>query len=229
MKVCADMTRNLERFQNATRLGGLFLGWADSHVVTVGTGNCTRNEDHTIFWTDGDDLEVLNSAAGGTHVTGHLLVLPNATWGRAATNGSRPAVHHGAVGHLQTTESVALDRTLETATLGLADHVDPLAFRERFETWMNGWNFSAVCEAEFLDETLWRRSGLLEDAESGLGNALLLLIAVTDLNGGVTVGFRSLDLEYGVTGNINDGDRDHDAGLLVEQAGHTDFFAEEAE
>jgi hypothetical protein len=36
-------------------------------------------------------------------------------------------------------------------------------------------------------------------------------------------------LEYGVTGNINDGDGDHDAGLLVEQAGHTDFFAEEAE
>jgi hypothetical protein len=32
-----------------------------------------------------------------------------------------------------------------------------------------------------------------------------------------------------VSGNVDDGYRDHDAGLLVEQAGHTDFFAEEAE
>jgi len=216
-------------FKNATGSGGLLLGWADGDVVAVRTGNRTRDEDHAVFFANGDDLEILHGGTGGSHVTGHLLVFPNATWGRAATDGARPAVHHGAVGHLQTTESVALDRTLETAALGFADHVDPLAFREGFKAGMDGWKLDAVFDAEFLDETLGCATGLLGDAESGLAGALFLLIAVADLDRGVTVGFRGLRLENRVTGNVDNRNRDHDTGLLVEQAGHTDFFAEEAE
>jgi len=216
-------------FKNATGSGGLLLGWADGDVVAVGTGNRTRDEDDAIFRTDGNDLEILHGGTSGSHVAGHLLVFPNATWSRAATDGSRPAMHHGAVGHLETTESVALHSTLETAALGFADHVDPLAFGESFEAWMNCWKLDAVLDAEFLDETLWSATGLLGDAESRLGGALFLLIAVADLDRGVTVGFRGLRLKNRVTGNIDNSNRDHDAGLLVEQAGHTDFFAEEAE
>ena len=229
MKVLADMTGNLERFQGATGSGGLFLSGTDGDVVAVGAGNGTGDEDDAIFRTDGNDLEILHGGTGGSHVAGHLLVFPNATWSRAATDGSRPAVHHGAVGHFQTTEAVALHSTLETAALGLAEHVNPLADGEGFEARMNRGKFNAVFDAEFLDETFWSATGLLGDADGSLGGALFLLIAVADLDRGVTVGFRSLGLENRITGNIDNSDGDHDAGLLIEQAGHTDFFAEEAE
>ena len=94
---------------------------------------------------------------------------------------------------------------------------------------MDCWKFDAVLDAKFLDETLGSATGLLGDAESRLGGTLFLLIAVADLDCGVTVSFRSLGLEDRVSGYINNGNGDHDTGLLIEQAGHTDFFAEKAE
>ena len=80
-----------------------------------------------------------------------------------------------------------------------------------------------------MDETLRRGSGFIEAAEVRLGNALHLLVTIADLHGGVAVLFRGLGLKDGVAGNVDDGDGDHGAGLFVEQAGHTEFFAEEAE
>jgi hypothetical protein len=94
---------------------------------------------------------------------------------------------------------------------------------------MHGGKFDAILDAEFLDETLRSASSLLGNAESRLGGALFFLIAVANLDRGVTVGFNSFGLENRVTGNVDNSDRDHDAGLLVEQTGHSDFFAEEAE
>ena len=223
------MTVNRERFQGAAGSGGLFLGWADGDVVAVRTGNCARDENHTIFWADGDDFKILYGGTGGSHVTGHLLVLPNATWGRAATDGASTAMHHGAVGHFQTTEAVTFDRTLETAALGFAEHVDPLANGEGIETGMDGWEFHAIFDAKFLDKTLGCTTGFLGNAESWLGGTLFLLVTIADLDCGVAVGFRSLGLKNRVTRNVDDGDRDHGARLLIEQASHTDFFAEEAE
>src|SRR5690606_15093356 len=107
----------------------------------------------------------LDGAWHVTHVTGHLLVFPDAARGGAATDGAGPAVHHGTVGHPETTESVALDRTLETAALAGAGDIDPLAFGEGGEAGMFGRQGGAGGEAELLDETLRSGAGFLEAAE----------------------------------------------------------------
>ena len=94
--------------------------------------------------------------------------------------------------------------------------------------WASG-SCGAVFEAELLDEALRSGAGFLEAAEIRLGDALFLLVVVADLHGGVAVLFRGLGLKDGVAGDVDDGDGDHGAGLFVEEAGHTEFFAEEAE
>ena len=113
-------------------------------------------------------------------MTGHLLVFPNATRSRAATDGAGTAVHHGAVGHLKTTESVAFHGALEAAAFAVGNDVDPLTGAEELEARMRFGSGGAFFEAELLDEALWRRAGFLEAAQVRLGNALFLLIVETD-------------------------------------------------
>jgi hypothetical protein len=82
---------------------------------------------------------------------------------------------------------------------------------------------------ELLDEAFRCGTGLLEAGEVRLDDALFFLIVESDLHGGVAFLFRGFDLKDGVAGDVDDGDGDHDASLLVEQAGHSEFFAEEAD
>lgn len=65
---------------------------------------------------------------------------------------------------------------------------------------------------------------LLVVAGHRLGEALLLLGVERDLHGGVAVLLGGLDLAERVAGHIDDGDGDHGAGLLVEDAGHANLF-----
>ena len=134
-------------------------------------------------------------------------------------------MHHGPVGHLEAAEAVAFDGALEAFADGGADDVNPLTFREHGEIGMSGWQFSAVGETELLDETLGLGPGFLEAAEVGFVDPMFLLVVETDLNGGVTIALRGFNLEDGVAGNINDGDGNHAARLLIEQTGHAELFA----
>ena len=222
------MTINREMFQRATRSGGLFLGWADGNEVAIRSWDGTGYEDDTVFWTNGDDLEILDGGTGSSHMAGHFLVFPHAARGGATTDGTSPTVHHRAVGHLETAEAVTLDGTLEATTLGVAKDVNPLADGKGFETGMDCGKLDTIFNPKFLNKSFWGTTCFLGDAECGLGGTLFLLVTVADLDCGVAVSFLGLGLKNGISGNVDDGDRDHDASLLVEQAGHTDFFAEEA-
>jgi len=206
-----------------------FLCGADREVRTLVTWNGTGDEDDPILFTNGDDLEVLDGGLGGAHVAGHLLVFPDATWGRAGGDGTGAAVHHVTVGHGLSAELVALDHALETAADRIADHVDVLASGEKRETGMFSGNFGAVFETEFLHNAFRGGAGFFEAGEIRFVDAELLLIIETDLDGGVAVGFDGFRLEKGVSGNVDDGNGDTGARFLIEDAGHADFFAEESE
>src|SRR5690606_3325744 len=114
----------------------------------------TGDEDDSVFLADGDDFEVLDGAGHVTHVTGHLLVFPDAAGSGAATDRTGSAVHHGTVGHAKAAEAPALDRALEAVALAVTDHVDPLAFGEGVEAGMFRRQGSTCFEAELLDEAL---------------------------------------------------------------------------
>jgi hypothetical protein len=208
---------------------GLLLSWTDGEVAALRARNSSGDEDHAIFLADGDDFEVLHRAWHVAHVAGHLLVFPDAARSGTAADSTGPAMHHRTVGHAETTESVALHCTLETATLSVADDVDPLTFAEGIKAWKFGWKLSTTLESELLNEALWSGSCFLEAAEIRLGDTLFLLVVETDLNGSVTIALDGFGLKESVAGDVDDGDGDHGLRARIEQAGHTEFFTKKAE
>jgi len=129
--------------------------------------------------------------------------------------------------------TMALHVPLEAFSLGRADDIDPLAF---FKEGCSGMilflagKVGIAVEAEFLDHALGPGSSLL-GLVGALGKiqAAFFLVIEGDLDGGVAIGLRGLDLEKFVSVHIDDSDGDHAACLYVKDAGHTDFFTEDSE
>jgi hypothetical protein len=209
--------------------GLLFLSSTDREVGAFGTWDGTGDKDDTVFLAHGDDFEILDGRFGGSHVTWHFLVFPNATRSGAATNRTGSTVHHVTVGHWLATEAVALDGALETATDGIADHIDILAGLKGGESWVLGRNLSPGFKAEFLNAAFWSGTGFFEASEVWLVDAEFFLVVETNLDGGVTVGFRSFGLEDGVAFNVDDGNRNAGACFFIKDAGHAEFFADKSE
>ena len=69
-----------------------------------------------------------------------------------------------------------------------------------------------------------RATGLLEVAELGLGDAMLLLVEDAELDGGVAVVVDGLDLENRVRFGEDDGDGRDGPGLVVD-AGHSHLLS----
>ena len=127
---------------------------------------------------------------------------------------------------LETTELVTTHGTLETFAFGDTDHVDPLTGGEELSARVLGRKRLAFGETELLHPLLGSGSVLLEVAKERLGNALFLLVVVTNLNGVVAIAFDGLRLENGVAANFDDGHRNHRLTFLVKQTSHAELFTE---
>ena len=125
-----------------------------------------------------------------------------------------------------TVEVVAAHHTLEALALGGADDIHPSTLFKELAARV----LSTLCRklgglhAELLEELRRLDTQLLEVTGNRLAQAALLLSVEGNLDSGVTVLIRRLNLGEGVTGYIDDGDGDHGTGLLVEDAGHTNLF-----
>lgn len=215
-------------------LGGrLFDGGTNGDVASRWSGDGAGDEDDSVLGTDLNDFEILGGAAADTVMTWHLLVFPNAGRCRSSTNGTSSAVHHVTVTVRLTIVVVALHVSLKALTFGGSDDVDPLpCFKEacaRVTVFLVG-DLVITFEAKLLDELLGNSGSVL-----GLVSALrkieasLLLIVISDLDGGVTVLLRGLHLKKFVPAHVDDSDGDHAACFYVKDASHTDFFTEDSE
>jgi hypothetical protein len=205
-------------------------GGTDDEVATRCSSYAAGDEEKAFFFADLNHFEVLNGATINAHMTRHLLVLPNETRSKSATNGTRAAMHHGSVCGRLTSEVPALNDALETTAFGHADHVNDLSFGEHVRSKLGscGRKTFVRLKAELDDLALGAATVLLDVAKHGLAHTLLGDVLIADLSGGVAIlpGGR-FDLKHLATTNVDDcaGDQTSVIGIDV---GHAEFFSDES-
>src|SRR5208337_4277515 len=107
---------------------GLFLGFAQDHIVAIGAGNGAFNEEEIVGLVDLHDLEVLGGAADLAHVAGHFHAAHDRAGKEALADGAGAAVPAlGAVGRIAPSKAVPAHHAFKTAPLGHADRVHIVA------------------------------------------------------------------------------------------------------
>ena len=95
------------------------------------SGNRTGDEEDSVFLTDLNNFEILGGATDSPIMSGHLLVFPYSSRGRASTNRTSSPVHHVPVTVRLTIVAVTLHVTLKTFSFCGSDHVNPLTVLEK--------------------------------------------------------------------------------------------------
>lgn len=136
------------------------------------------------LWT----ILILRGHAIHTVMTWHLLILPDETGGKTATDGTWTTMHHVTMSCRLTGEVPAFDDALETFALAGANDINPLAVAE--EAGVVGVSRRKLVvrgDAEFLDDALRSRAEFLEVTEQRLRHAGFFLVFITKLNRAVAV------------------------------------------
>ena len=204
---------------------GALFGGADDDKAFLGTGDAAGDENDIVLGAAAHDLQILRGAAVDAHVAGHFLVFPDAAGSEAATDGTRPAVHHGTVGHPETTEVVALDDAGEAFALRGTDHINPLTGGEVGSVQLGAdfWSGTGF-DTEFTSVIFRGGTCLFEVTDFWFRGTALPLVNEPDLDGGITVCFGVLNLGDFVLTYVNDGHGDGFAFVVVD-VGHAQFFA----
>ena len=133
----------------------------------------------------------------------------------------------GAVGLLQAVGAVALHHAGVALTLADAGDVHMVALCKGVHLHLvANVQVGGVLELELLEDLLGGHARLLQMAQFRLGELLLRHVLVTELHGFVAVFLRGLLLHHGAGARLDDGDRDHVAGL-VEDLRHADLLADD--
>src|SRR4051794_22932957 len=196
------------------------------HDAVLGTGHGTADHEQVLARPDVDDLETLLGHALVAHLAGAADALHHAggPGGRADRAGGAHVVR--AVRLRAGGEVVALDRALEALALRGAGDLDRLADLEGLDRDGVAHEPLARVVAE-LDEVLHRgRAGLLEVAELGLGEVLLLGRAEGELDGLVAVALVGADARHRARAGLEHRDA-LDPAVLLEELGHAELLGED--
>ena len=174
-------------------------------------------------------FQAFNLNAVLAHSACHAHSLENAAGVRRTTDRTRGslAVVLAVGSFTHTAESVALYNTLETFTLGGANHFNLIAFSEN--VYSDGITniFFFVVVSEFFDTLFGRSIGLCEVILGSFDRVLFFLVAESELEGIIAVCVLSFNLcDHTRTGF------DNRAGSLlaacIEDAGHPNFFTNDS-
>ena len=224
-------TKNSEFHDNIPPcLSGLILALecgAHDHVVAVGTGDGSLDEEQVLLADNFDNEKVLHRALCAAHVAGHLLILPGATGRLAHADRTDAAMEHRTVGGGTAGDTEAFHNAGEAFTLGDPDNVDKLAGTEGGHgNDIAGLGIGRRSETNFVEDARGdfkaRLGGVLE---FGFGGVLRLFGRKTELDGVVAVGRDRLHLDDGAWTGFDHGHRNEYVGLVVD-LGHSDLFTD---
>ena len=122
-------------------------------------------------------------------------------------------------------EAVAFYYALEAFTFGGADHADFIAFLEDFIYADHiAQVFAHAHVAKLCDFAFGRSAGLIEMADQAGRGVFYFTLAISELQGGITVGILRAHLRY-YAGSSLDNRASNVFTVLVVDAGHADFFS----
>jgi len=183
-------------------------------------------KDEVLLGDDFHHAQVLHGASIGTHVTGHGLILPDATRSLAHTDRTDTAMEHRTVGGGTASHTETFHDALEAFALGDATDVNELTFGEgRYGDNVANFERGGSRRANFAEQP--RRdikSSLFGVTLFTSGGVFGFLGRETDLNCVITVFFNGFNLDHWAGSGFNDGDGDQDV-LSVVDLRHPEFFA----
>src|SRR5262249_12896909 len=145
------------------------------------TGDGAAHEQQVLIGVDADDGQALLGDALVAHLARSANPLHHARGPRGGADRTRGADVVRAVGLAARLEVVALDRALEALALRGPRDLDRLTDLERLDRHRLADLQLAGLVAELLDDAVGTGVGLLEVAELGLGQVLLLGLAEREL------------------------------------------------
>src|SRR3954468_9398655 len=196
------------------------------HDAVARPGHGAADQQQVLLGVDLDDLEALLVDALVAHLPRAADALHHA--GRPGGGADRARGSHvvRAVGLRAALEAVALDRALEALALGGAGDLDLVAGVERLDRDGLPHRELAGLVAELLDVAVRAGVGLLEMAELGLGEVLLLGGAERELHGLVAVAVVCADARHRAGARLEHRDA-LDLAVLEEQLGHPELLGED--
>src|SRR3954471_5879703 len=204
---------------------GLGIG-ADLHHGVLGTGHRAADHEEVVARVDADDLQALLGHALVAHLAGAADALHHARRPRRGADRSRRAHVVRAVGLRAAAEAVALDRALEALALGDAGDLDRLADLERLDGHGVADRQLGGLVPELREVAHGRGPGLLEVAELGLAQVLLLGGAERELDGLVAVAVVRADAGHRARPGLEHGHA-LDPAVLHEDLRHPELLGED--
>src|SRR4051812_41947238 len=199
---------------------------AHLHQAVTAAGNGAAQHQQVALGIDADDLESLLGHALVAHLAGAADALHHASGPRRRADRARGAHVVRAVALRPGGEVVALDRALEALPLRGARDLHPRADLEGLHGHGVAHQQLARLVAELDEVARRRRAGLLEVAELGLRQVLLLHGAERELDSLVTVAVERADPRHRARAGLQHRHPLNPA-VLAEQLGHADLLGED--
>src|SRR4051794_6244330 len=199
---------------------------AHLHEAVARAGDRAADQHQVLGGIELDDLEALVGDALVAHLAGAADALHHARGPGRRADRSRGAHVVRAVGLGAAAEVVALDRALEALALGGARDLDLLADLECLHRHGLANRQLAGLVAELLDLAVRAGVGLLEVAELGLREVLLLGGAERELHGLVAVALMRADAGHRAGPGLEHGHA-LDGAVLEEDLGHAELLGED--
>src|SRR5262245_39535831 len=207
------------------RILALGIG-AHLHHAVAGAGDRAADEHEVLRGVELDDLQPLVGDALVAHLARAADALHHARGPRRRADRSRGADVVRAMGLGAAAEVVALDRALEALALRSAGDLDLLADLEGLDRHRLAHGPLAGVVTELLDLAVRARVGLLEVAELGLGQVLLLGGVERELHGLVAVALDRADAGDRAGPGLEHGDA-LDGAVLEEDLRHAELLGED--
>src|SRR4051794_6449420 len=199
---------------------------ADLHHRVPGAGHGAADHQEVVARVDADDLQPLLGHALVAHLARAADALHHARGPRRGADRSRGAHVVRAVGLRAAAEAVALDRALEALALGDAGDLDRLADLERLDGHGVADRQLGGLVAELREVAHGRGPGLLEVAELGLAQVLLLGGAERELDGLIAVAVVRADAGHRARPGLEHGHA-LDPAVLHEDLRHPELLGED--
>src|SRR5262249_54840615 len=161
------------------------------------------------------------------HVTGHSLVLPNASRRGTIANRADAPMHHRTVRRALPGEVVLLHHALKTFAFRAPNHIHEIAGLKLRNAQVDFAFGKIVLQSKFAHKSLWLDPRFLELTEQRATHPRFFLLAKTNLHARITFGFFCQTAQQYIIPCRDDGHRTQSA-LGVVNAGHTNFLSKKS-
>src|ERR1043166_47903 len=165
----------------------MFNSRPDDHITAVRSRYSAAYQNNFYRLAHLHHLQVLHRHAPIAHVSGHTLILPDASRCRAIANRAYAPMHFRTMCGALSGEVVLFHYALETLAFWTANHIDEVTFLKLRNAQVHLAFGKILLQTKFAHKPLRFGSGLLEFTEQRLGHARFLLHSEPPLHGRITV------------------------------------------